>query len=176
MLTPAPAPVPAAFSGATLAFLRVNLPPARMFLGDAGSLTIGFAAGLSTIALANANSGPRSVLVLVGPVAVAMFDTSLVVVSRLRAHRPVQVGGTDHFSHRLLRLGFSRRQVLGVTGLVTVCSLMVTFLAQRSPAQGVILGLPLLAGLAATWVWLQGSKPYGPHLTADQATDREKVG
>jgi UDP-GlcNAc:undecaprenyl-phosphate GlcNAc-1-phosphate transferase len=92
-------------AGACVGFLVHNWHPARIFMGDAGSLFLGFL--LATIALMLRFPVPRldgicAVVLFSGP---ALFDTTLVVLSRLRENRPVLQGGTDHTSHRLLNLG-----------------------------------------------------------------------
>lgn len=102
-------------ASACLAFLLYNWHPARIFMGDAGSLFLGFT--LAVISLKLRMPVPHSasivaVVLLVGP---AVFDTTLVVISRLSNGRPIYVGGTDHTSHRLLLLGVPK---LGVTGVL----------------------------------------------------------
>ena len=101
----------AVMAGACLGFLRHNWHPARIFMGDAGSLFLGYM--LAVIALKLRFPVPESssvpaVLMLMGP---AVFDTTLVVIARVGAGRPLLRGGTDHTSHRLLRLGLSPQAV-----------------------------------------------------------------
>lgn len=91
--------------GSSFGFLMFNWYPARIFMGDAGSLFLGFLIAAATLKVKFSggawNRGP-AVLLLVAP---ALFDTVLVVIARVRSHRPVYLGATDHTSHRLLRLG-----------------------------------------------------------------------
>lgn len=108
-----------AVAGASLGFLRYNYPPARIFLGDGGSLLLGFllaslALKLDLVGVDGVIRGTIAVLVL----AVPLFDTTLVVVSRIRGRRPIYVGGTDHSAHRLARIGWSHRRVAGVMYLI----------------------------------------------------------
>jgi UDP-GlcNAc:undecaprenyl-phosphate/decaprenyl-phosphate GlcNAc-1-phosphate transferase len=93
-------------SGACLAFLRFNLAaPARVFLGDGGSMPIGFliAAGLMAVPSTD-GFGTAAVFAVVPFVGLVVLDTTLVVVSRVRRGAPVLSGGRDHTTHRLLRL------------------------------------------------------------------------
>ena len=93
-------------SGACLAFLRFNLAaPARVFLGDGGSMPIGFliAAGLMAVP-STGGFGTAAVFAVVPFVGLVVLDTTLVVVSRVRRGAPVLSGGRDHTTHRLLRL------------------------------------------------------------------------
>ena len=94
----------AVVTGACLGFLVHNWHPASIFMGDAGSLFLGFllaAIGLKLRNPVDQNTSVVAVMLLVGP---ALFDTTLVVISRVRAGRPIYLGNTDHTSHRLLRL------------------------------------------------------------------------
>lgn len=105
-----------ALAGACVGFLRYNLAiPSRIFLGDGGSLPIGFLlatmAMMATIATGAAAAPLLAAIPLVG---VAVFDTSLVVVSRLRRRVSVLTGGRDHLTHRLLTVLDGPRSVAGV--------------------------------------------------------------
>ena len=99
-------------SGACFAFLRFNLTsPARIFLGDGGSMPIGFAIAATIMSLPD--TGHLSwVLIPVAVVLVGLpaLDTSLVIVSRVRREAGVFTGGRDHLTHRLQgKLGSARR-------------------------------------------------------------------
>jgi UDP-GlcNAc:undecaprenyl-phosphate/decaprenyl-phosphate GlcNAc-1-phosphate transferase len=109
-------------AGCCVGFLIYNWHPARIFLGDAGSLFLGFL--LASLALElRSTAGHRAVLAAVVLLAgTALFDTTLVVVSRVRAGRSIMVGGTDHTSHRLARLGLPTPAVVVVLALVTAAS------------------------------------------------------
>lgn len=120
-----------AVAGASLGFLFHNRPPATIFLGDAGSLMLGFllaALGLK-LDLVGENSFVRS-MVPVLILGVPLFDMTLVIVDRLRGGRRVSQGGTDHSSHRLSALGLSNGAVVGVivSTEVICCALAVTLL------------------------------------------------
>ena len=93
-----------ALAGACLGFLPWNLAgPARIFLGDGGSMTIGFlVAALAMAASRHLPLGDVNVLVAGLPVGVAILDTTLVSVSRTRRGVSLVTGGRDHLSHRLL--------------------------------------------------------------------------
>jgi UDP-GlcNAc:undecaprenyl-phosphate GlcNAc-1-phosphate transferase len=109
-----------ALAGAALAYLRYNFPPAGVFLGDTGSLFLGYTlGGLSLVA---AHAGPdvegslAGLLILGYP----LFDLSFVVVTRLRDGRKVYQGGRDHTTHRLSQLiGGPRATALGVYAWAT---------------------------------------------------------
>jgi UDP-GlcNAc:undecaprenyl-phosphate/decaprenyl-phosphate GlcNAc-1-phosphate transferase len=139
----------AALAGACLGFLPFNFPPARIFLGDAGTLLLGFLLSVSAIGL-DLPGYPAINRVTVGALVlwVPLFDMTLVVWSRRRAGRPIFRGGTDHSSHRLLRAGATHAGA-------TVASYAAAALAGLAAA-AVLLTHSLLAGvsaaLAAAWV------------------------
>jgi UDP-N-acetylmuramyl pentapeptide phosphotransferase/UDP-N-acetylglucosamine-1-phosphate transferase len=160
LIVPATAPIAAALAGAAFGFFLINRPPARMYLGDAGSLTLGFGVALVSITAANSDRGLHSLVLLSFPVALAVFDTTLVITSRVMAARPIQVGGTDHFSHRLRLLGWSPRQILAAALLGTVASCLAGFLATRYPGPVAWLALPIGLAFAAGWLRLLRVDPY----------------
>jgi len=109
----------AAVAGAATGFLVYNWHPAHIFLGDAGSLFLGFLVSAVALKLRFPTSHATGVAAVGLVAAPALFDTTLVVVSRARAGRPIYVGGTDHTSHRLVRLGLAPRAVALLLALVT---------------------------------------------------------
>ncbi|MGQ0613521.1 MAG: glycosyltransferase family 4 protein [Planctomycetaceae bacterium] len=104
--------------------LLLNLPPARVFLGDSGSHLVGALFAIDAIALLLPAEGarPRFLLPLALLFAVPIADAATVTLSRLRRGRPLFRGGTDHLSHRLARLGFPvPRAVLLLVLAAAVC-------------------------------------------------------
>ena len=98
----------AALSGACIGFLPSNFR-SRIFMGDAGSLFVGFTlACLAVQGSWRSPTVPTSVIIPLLVLAYPLFDTTLVVVLRLRRGRSPFVGGRDHSSHRLVRLGLGR--------------------------------------------------------------------
>lgn len=138
-----------AVAGASIGFLRYNFPPAKIFLGDAGTLLLGFllaALGLK-LDLVGENGLMRSAVpvLLLG---VPIFDMALVVLARLRGGRKVYVGGTDHTSHRLVALGLSTRAVAFVAyGAQLLCAATAVWLLGASAGAG--LAAVIAVGLVA---------------------------
>ena len=100
--------------GATLGFLLFNFKPARVFMGDCGSLFLGFTLACTTI-LGSWEQASNLFGILAIPalaLGVPIFDTLLVTVSRVISGRSVSVGGRDHTSHRLVALGMSERKAV----------------------------------------------------------------
>jgi UDP-GlcNAc:undecaprenyl-phosphate GlcNAc-1-phosphate transferase len=112
-----------AVAGASIGFLRHNLPPARIFLGDAGALMLGFllaALGLKLDLVGEGGLVRSAIPALI--LGVPLFDTTLVVIDRLRGRRPISRGGTDHSSHRLASQGLSHGEVVAaIVGAQAIC-------------------------------------------------------
>jgi len=123
----------AALAGACFGFLYYNWSPARIFMGDAGSLFLGYLLAAVALKLSLTPTTPQlarlaeaagysstvsqslHAIALLAPVYVLglpIFDTSLVVISRLRRGVPVSQGGSDHVSHRLVGAGLSHREAV----------------------------------------------------------------
>jgi UDP-GlcNAc:undecaprenyl-phosphate/decaprenyl-phosphate GlcNAc-1-phosphate transferase len=109
-------------ASASLGFLVYNWHPASIFMGDTGSLFLGFLLAVIALKLRTGVGHFPSAVAAVLLVAPAVLDTALVVISRVRAGRPIYVGGTDHSSHRLMLLGLGPRVVLAVLVLATAFS------------------------------------------------------
>ncbi|MDN3358951.1 MraY family glycosyltransferase [Actinomadura sp. DC4] len=144
-------------------FLPHNWTPARIFMGDAGSLFIGFVIAASALLVC---AGSRDETIVAAPLMVtfvATVDTCVVLVARHRANRPLMLGGTDHVSHRLRRLGLSTWQVaavLSATAALT-CLAAVPVICGWVPA---LIPLACTAGAGALFVWLLQKVPvYTPH-------------
>lgn len=121
-------------SGATLGFLIWNKPPARIYMGDAGSLFLGLIIASLTIRLEpNPINQYASFAVPFMLVAVPILDTSVVVMKRLvRGISPFQ-GGRDHLSHRLVRTGMTRPQAVGTLWIGSFfCGLFAVLLSNAS--------------------------------------------
>jgi len=141
--------------GACLGFLFYNLNPASIFMGDSGALFLGFtlaAVGIKLRFPDNATFVTWMVPVLV--MGLPIFDTALVIVSRLRRRlNPATTPGKDHISHRLVAAGMTQREAVLTLYVVSfVLGLLATFVTRASVLEGYIVGgLAALAGLYALW-------------------------
>lgn len=137
----------AALAGACAGFLIHNWNPAHIFMGDTGSLFIGFllaAVGIKLRFPANSNSITWMIPLMV--LALPLFDTSLVVMSRLRRGKnPLTTPGKDHISHRLARMTHSKREAVlicyllsGAVGLVAVFLTQANRLEARAVGAGIL--------------------------------------
>lgn len=105
----------AALAGACLGFLIYNFYPSELFMGDSGSLFLGYMFGVLTVMGSYVVRSSASLLPVAIPVlvlSVPLYDTFSVMFIRLREHRPLFLGDKSHFSHRLLALGMGHRQAV----------------------------------------------------------------
>jgi len=122
----------ALFAGAVFGFLIHNFYPAKIFMGDTGSLFIGFM--LSALAITSSYVVPESpsVLPVLSPLLILslpVFDTLSVIAIRLKEGRPVFAGDRRHFSHRLVDLGMTQRgAVIFIYSVATCIGIAATFL------------------------------------------------
>ncbi|MFZ9731146.1 MAG: glycosyltransferase family 4 protein, partial [Ilumatobacteraceae bacterium] len=141
-------------AGAMLGFLRSNFHPATIYMGDAGSLFIGFlTAYLGLKMRTNVNEIPQlfAPIVVLG---VAVLDTTIVVVSRVRRGVSPFTGGQDHLSHRLRRLGLSVRRAVTTLLLASIAlGVLAVGLSEAPAAIGYwFLGSVAVSGVMATVV------------------------
>lgn len=128
--------VTAALAGAILGFLRYNFNPATIFLGDSGSLFLGFM--LSAVSLAGAEKSTTVVAVAIPIVAfgLPLLDTVLSVVRRYLSGQPLFTADREHIHHKLLKRGFTHKQAVvmlyGVSALLGLISLLMLYPSGKS--------------------------------------------
>lgn len=118
-----------ALAGSVLGFLIYNFPPAKIFMGDAGSLFLGFM--LASLSLTESytytnNFAVLTPLLLLG---VPIFDTLFVMWMRVKQHKPVYFGSPDHFPLRLLRLGLSNKKVILMIYIVSFALALLGYIS-----------------------------------------------
>lgn len=144
----------AAVVGACFGFLRYNFKPARIFMGDAGALFLGFLLAVLGLQLRfPENSNFVTWMVPVFIMAVPIFDMALVVYSRLRRRVSPNTAGKDHLSHRLVDMGYSQREAVLILYLAAGASGMIAlFLTRATVVEGYTIGAAA-ALLAAYTIW-----------------------
>ncbi len=155
----------AAVTGASLGFLYYNISPAMIFMGDTGSLLLGFL--LAVIGVRYAPIGLPLGSTWMVPIVVMglpIFDTTLVTFSRILSRRPVSQGGTDHTSHRLARFGLgNHRAVFSMYLAAGILGLLAVYMTHSSPEIAIaIFGAILAAGLIAL-ILLERMPPIPPN-------------
>jgi len=162
-------------AGASLGFLVYNFNPAKIFMGDCGSLFLGLSLSLLTIfgTWREATHLMAALLFPVALLAVPIFDTTLVSFIRTQNGRSIAQGGRDHSSHRLVFLGLSERKaVLVLMGLAAAFGSLAVFVEDLGFLATIIIIALLAVGLSIFGVFLGGVRVYGP---SDQRKTKFKV-
>jgi UDP-GlcNAc:undecaprenyl-phosphate GlcNAc-1-phosphate transferase len=145
----------AALVGACLGFLVYNFNPATIFMGDAGSLFLGFI--LAAVGIKLRFPDGLQIVTWMVPVLILglpLFDTALVIVSRLRrGFNPLTTPGKDHVSHRLVTMGYTRREAVLICYLICAgLGVIALYITQASVLEGYIIG-GIVALVGAAWLW-----------------------
>ena len=133
-------------AGCTLGFLRSNFHPAKIYMGDAGSLYLGFLLSYIGLKIKVDSRETSQFFVPAVVLGVALLDTTLVVISRIKRGVSPFEGGKDHVSHRLMRLGVSVRR--GVTIILLAACMLGCIGIALSKAKSDV-GYWMLASLAS---------------------------
>ncbi len=143
------------YLGAVAGFLVYNFPPAGIFMGDGGSMVLGFFLAALTIRTTFYSGQGRwySILMPLVVTAVPLYDLVVVSFVRWRRGRSPMVGDTNHFSHRLTRHGFSQRgAVLVIYAVTLACGLSAPLLARAGGVSAVLIAIQCLAILTIVGV------------------------
>ena len=104
----------AAVAGACLGFLPWNFNPAKVFMGDSGALVLGFLLACVSIQGVMKTAAALSLVFPLVVLLVPILDTSFVILKRLKSGQSIASADRNHFHHRLLRVGFTQRQAVGL--------------------------------------------------------------
>lgn len=141
-----PAIVAASLAGAAIGFLAHNFHPARVFMGDAGSLLLGFViAGVAVSGVMKSAAAVAIGLPLI-VLAIPILDTSFVILKRLKHGMPVYSADRSHFHHRFFTIGWSQRRT--VLALYAWCILMSAVAIVVSFRLGGAIGLAIALTVA----------------------------
>jgi UDP-GlcNAc:undecaprenyl-phosphate GlcNAc-1-phosphate transferase len=153
----------AILAGASAAFLVYNFNPASIFMGDCGSLMIGFGISLLSLGLPGMNAG-NSMTSITVPVMIAMvpiLDTTMVTLVRLLSGRKASTGGKDHTSHRLVLMGFSEKKaVLFLYGVGVVSGIAALFVSRSDTFTSPSVIIPLMLSILLMGIYLSQLRVY----------------
>jgi UDP-GlcNAc:undecaprenyl-phosphate GlcNAc-1-phosphate transferase len=154
----------AVLAAALVGFLVYNSNPASIFMGDCGSMFIGFFLASSALLSASGVRGRSFIIVLAVPVLILfipIFDTTLVTVVRKLSGRAASQGGRDHTSHRLVALGLSERHAVWMLyGFAAVSGLLALLVRDFDYRAALALTLGFAVVLALVGVYLAGVRVY----------------
>ncbi len=150
--------------GATLGFLVYNFNPASIFMGDSGSMFLGFLLGALTMK-GNWEQATNLLLMVLTPLlvlAVPIFDTTFVTLVRWMNGRAISQGGRDHTSHRLVAFGLSERQAVMFFYLISaVCGFIAVLGVWYNALLPSLLGTLMVIGISYLGMFLNGVVVYG---------------
>jgi UDP-GlcNAc:undecaprenyl-phosphate GlcNAc-1-phosphate transferase len=140
-------------AGALLGFLRYNFNPASIFLGDCGSLLIGFLVGCFGILWSQKSATALGMTAPLLAFALPLLDTLVSMARRLLRHQPVFGPDRDHIHHKLLQRGLSPRRVALL--LYAACGLCAGLSLVLSTARDRFAGLVIVVFCLAAWLGIQ---------------------
>ena len=157
-----------AYLGAISGFLVYNFNPASIFMGDAGSLFVGFILACLTVTGTPAQGSEQGFLHLISVIAIPVLilfipilDTGFVSLMRRLFRRPISQGGRDHSSHRLVAIGFSERKAVLVLYAFSVASgLMALAINRLSVGTSFVIISIYLLFILLFWIYLARVKVY----------------
>lgn len=159
----------AVVAGSAAGFLPWNFHPARIFMGDAGSMLLGLLLGLATISGVGRNPFPPAggdLAAIAIPIALPLFilfipiaDVVLAIVRRVRKGKGLAHADKEHIHHRLLDIGHTHRRAVAIlylwSALISGCALAVAFL-EGWRMVGVVVVVAAIVGAIAPWLLLRG--------------------
>ena len=153
-----------ALAGSCLAFLRYNFNPASIFLGDSGSLLLGFLLGIISLLNVSRTAALTSLLIPLIVAGVPIIDTFSAIIRRMRAHVSIGQADKGHIHHRLIQEGYNQKQaVLLIYAWCILLSLGAAVINQVDVIWRVLIFLALLACSAAFAMHLHLFEPVLRH-------------
>lgn len=152
-----------ALGGALAAFLIFNFNPASIFMGDSGSLVIGFSMSLLALGYSEttASNSVSSFAVPVMILMVPILDTTLVTLIRRLSGRKASMGGRDHTSHRLVLIGFSEKGAAAfLYGVGAISGLSAVFVHRTDGFTSPVAMIPLAVSILLMGIYLAQLRVY----------------
>lgn len=162
-------------AGAVLGFLRYNFYPARIFLGDSGSMFLGFSVAVLSIMGLAKGATFISVIIPVVILGIPLLDTVFAIIRRYNGHKPIFQPDKEHLHHKLMEMGLSHRQVvLCIYAVNVVLGLSAIVLTLITPKQAVLFlaVLSTVILMAANKVGVTGAERQASYLTRPEKQQR----
>ncbi len=143
----------AALAGSALGFLQHNFNPAKIFMGDTGSMFLGYT--LAAVSALGTVKSAATIAMVVPIVALGLpiMDTAFAIIRRFNSGKPIFKPDKGHLHHRLLAMGLSQKQVVLLMYVISAClgvSAILLTEANVYSAVGILMLLLLLAGVVAS--------------------------
>jgi len=146
------------FAGSLMGFLVYNFYPASIFMGDSGSMFIGYILSILIIMSTYYTSGSPTFMPVFMPMlilSVPIFDTLSVIYIRIKNKKPIFCGDKNHLSHRLVRLGMGQRQAVCFIYLLSFCLGIGALLLRNLKMTGAVFVLFQALGVIAIILLLE---------------------
>jgi UDP-GlcNAc:undecaprenyl-phosphate GlcNAc-1-phosphate transferase len=137
----------------TLGFLAFNFPPAKIYLGDAGSNFLGFVLAAKAMLVNPTNSSLAYPLAMLFIFSLPLTDTVTAIFRRKKNNRGIMEGDQDHIHHKLLKIGLNKRQTLFITSFMTVSGVLTGVLVFKSTEISTQLLMMFTSGSLLTFVF-----------------------
>jgi UDP-GlcNAc:undecaprenyl-phosphate/decaprenyl-phosphate GlcNAc-1-phosphate transferase len=150
--------------GSLLGFLVYNFPPASIFMGDSGSLFIGFLLGSTSILSSHKATAIATMMIPIIAFSFPLMDMLYAVLRRYYRGLPLGEADREHIHHKLLERGLSKRKVLLLLYLLNICIMLVVLLFIRRQLNMDFIGLILLAAVSVFGLRLLGYVEFMPFI------------
>ena len=164
-----------ALAGGALGFLPYNFYPAKLFMGDSGSLFLGFMIAIFSVISPLKRSTLLAVIVPVLVLGIPIFDTLLAIVRRILSGKPIMSPDKEHLHHRLMKSGYGqRRAVLMIYGISTIMGMAAVLMSREYYKDASVL---ILTALLYIYVFLTDPNHKVPTIKsqdADSGKPKEK--
>ena len=129
----------AVIAGASLGFLPYNFNPAKIFMGDTGSLFLGYMLGVISIVGFLKTVTLAAIIIMVLVLGIPLFDTFFAIIRRIKNRRSIMEADRGHVHHRLLAKGFTQRQTVIILYIVSIIfGAAAIIFADSDPLEGIL--------------------------------------
>lgn len=161
-----------ALAGAAIGFLPFNFYPAKLFMGDSGSLFLGFMIAIFSVVSPLKRSTVLAVIVPVLVLGIPIFDTALAILRRLLSGRPIMSPDKEHLHHHLMRLGYGqRRAVLMIYGISIIMGMAAILMSRDLYRESAVL---ILTALLYIYVFLTDQNHKVPTIKSPDAKPKKE--
>lgn len=166
-------PIAAALAGCCIGFLPFNSNPAKIFMGDTGSMFLGYVLAVTSIQGAFKGVTLVSFALPMMVLGLPLFDTFFAILRRIIRRKPIMTADRGHLHHRLIDMGFNQKQAVAI--MYSISSLLgigAVVMAARGMLQGIILILSVIPILAIA-LFIAASREHPSEKTDNNSTEEK---
>ena len=163
-----------AIAGASLGFLPFNFYPAKLFMGDSGSLFLGFMIAIFSVISPLKRSTLLAVIVPVLVLGIPIFDTMFAILRRVVSGKPIMSPDKEHLHHHLMRLGYGqRRAVLMIYGICAIMGMAAVIMSRDLYLESIVL---ILTAFLYIYVFLTDQNHKVPVIRMKDTNNKDGAG